>query len=99
MSGLGGVTMQKVTLDKDSMDVVLEMGSSRTRFFKWLLDRMDSNNVVRGTVREMAEACRMSQATVTVVLQTLISSGIVVRLEDPHTYWMAGVLVRDHSRP
>lgn len=78
------------------MGCVLEMGSSRTRFFKWLLTRMDDNGLVRGTVREMAEATRMSQATVTAVLQELLREEIAFRL-DPHTYWLAGIKVSGGS--
>lgn len=82
--------MRKFTLDEDSMEAILDMGSARTRFMKWLLSQMDDDGIVRGTVREMAERCHMSQATVTIVLQELLKRDIAERIE-PYTYWFAGV--------
>lgn len=62
------------------LEAIEEVGNAKVKVLFWMLKNKDQNNMVRGTVREIAEATGVHRNTV-VSLTTALRKADVVRLE------------------
>lgn len=62
------------------LDAVDEVGNAKMKVLFWLIRNKDNNNMVRGTVRKIADTLGVSKTTVS-ALMTALRKADVVRLE------------------
>lgn len=62
------------------LDAVQEVGNAKMQVLFWLIRNKDKNNMVRGTVRQIAETLGVSKTTVS-ALMTALRKANVVQLE------------------
>jgi hypothetical protein len=59
-----------------AMDII---GNQKTRFAYWLLDKMDENNYILMTMRQMAIESKISLDTVSQTIKVLMESNFLIR--------------------
>jgi DNA-binding transcriptional ArsR family regulator len=62
------------------LEAIEEVGNAKVRVLFWLLKNKDQGNIVKGTVRQIAERCEVGEATVKRLMSALRKAD-VVRLE------------------
>lgn len=62
------------------LETIEEVGNVKVKVLFWLLKNRDQNNLVRGTVRQIAEQLGVSKTTVS-ALMTALRKADVIRLE------------------
>lgn len=61
------------------INMIDAIGNKKLQVVKYILQKMDSNNFLPQTVKEIAQGCGCSEKTVNNTLQLLESNGIIAR--------------------
>ena len=61
------------------INMIDAIGNKKMQVVKYILQKMDSNNFLAQTVREIAEGCGCSEKTVNSTLKILEANGIIAR--------------------
>lgn len=68
-----------ITYLSSIINLIDSIGNKKMQVVKYVLQNMDSNNILLQTVREIADGCKCSVQTVNDTLKLLESAGIVAR--------------------
>lgn len=68
-----------ITYLSSIINLIDSIGNKKMQVVKYILQRMDSNNILLETVREIADGCKCSVQTVQDTLKLLESAGVIAR--------------------
>lgn len=68
-----------ITYLSSIINLIDSIGNKKMQVVKYILQRMDSNNILLETVREIADGCKCSVQTVQDTLKLLEGAGVIAR--------------------